>query len=154
MGIMTTGTLPAFTPQDPGYEHRIQEIFEQQTVMQTIGAREGKVVPGMVEIELPYNEALSQHHGYLHAGIITTIVDSACGGAALTLSPAGSSVLTVEYKVNFLAPAKGELFIATGRVLKLGKTLTICEGEVRARADGKETSILAMLPTMMILRPT
>jgi uncharacterized protein (TIGR00369 family) len=144
----------SFTPQDPDFESRVRESFNRQAAMQTIGATLESVAPGMAEIHLPYDGRLTQQNGYLHAGIVTMIVDSACGYAALTLAPPGVNVLTVEYKANFMAPAQGETFVATGRVLKAGKTLTVCQGEVRAQAGGSATSVAAMLATIMILRPS
>jgi uncharacterized protein (TIGR00369 family) len=93
-----------FSPKDSGFESRVRESFSRQTIMQTIGARLASVSPGEVEIRMPFRPGLSQQNGYVHAGIITAIVDSACGYAALSLTPAGCEVLTVEYKVNFLAP--------------------------------------------------
>ena len=99
---------------------------------------------------LPFREDLTQHDGYLHAGIVTTIADSACGYAAFTLMPAGANVLTVEYKVNFLAPAIGERMIARGRVLKPGRTITVCQGEVVAADGGREKMIATMSATMIV----
>lgn len=138
-----------FEPRDPNFEEVIRASFHLQRVMSTIGARLRSVMPGAVEIELPFREDLTQQDGYLHAGITTTIVDSACGYAAFTLMPAGSGVLTVEYKVNFVAPARGEMFIATGRVLRPGRTLTLCNGEVNAEEGEKRTLIAAIQTTMM-----
>src|SRR5262249_27704428 len=103
-------------------------------------------------IELNYREDLTQQHGYLHAGVITTIVDSACGFAAYTLMPADSGVLTVEYKVNFTAPARGARFLASGRVVKPGRTLTVCAGEVLA-IDGDEQKLIAMIQATMMRLP-
>src|SRR6266540_1564419 len=101
---------PNFEPKDPNYADRVRASFDKQKVMATIVARLTKVEPGVVEIELPCAQDLTQQHGYLHAGVVTAIVDSACGYAALTLMPADSGVLTVEYKVNFTAPARGARF--------------------------------------------
>jgi len=141
----------SFAPQDRDYESRVTESFRRQAAMQTIGASLASVAPGTVEIHLAYDGRLTQQNGYLHAGIVTMIVDSACGYAALTLAPPGVNVLTVEYKANFMAPARGETFVATGRVLKAGKTITVCQGEVRAYAGGAATTVAAMLATIMIL---
>lgn len=138
-----------FEPRDPNFEEVIRASFGLQRVMSTIGARLRSVMPGEVEIELPFREDLTQQDGYLHAGITTTIVDSACGYAAFTFMPAGSGVLTVEYKVNFVAPARGDKFIATGRVLRPGRTLTLCNGEVNAVEGEKRTLIAAIQTTMM-----
>jgi len=116
--------------------------------MTTIGARLAGVAPGNVEIELDFREDLTQHHGYLHAGVVTTILDSACGFAAFTLMPPESGVLTVEYKVNFVAPARGAKFLASGRVVRPGRTLTVCNGEVSA-IDGEETRLVALMQATM-----
>ncbi len=144
--------MAKYEPQDPGFESRVRGSFERQKVMGTIGASLTKVSPGDVEIELPFRDDLTQHHGYLHAGVVTTIVDSACGYAAMTLMPADATVLTVEYKVNFLSPATGERMVARGRVTKAGRTVTVCAGDVFALSDGKEKLIATMLATMMAVR--
>ena len=138
-----------FQPRDAQFEERVRSSFALQRVMSTIGATLHSVAPGVVEIELPFSERLTQQDGYLHAGITTTIVDSACGYAALTLMPEGSSVLTVEYKVNLVAPARGERFIATGRVVRPGRTLTLCTGEVYAM-DRESRALVAVIQTTMI----
>lgn len=144
--------MVAFTPPDPQFEARVRASFARQRVMETIGARLVRVEPGVAEIELAFRPDLTQQHGYLHAGVITTVVDSACGYAAFTLMPAETGVLTVEYKVNFLAPAAGDRFLARGRVLKPGRTLSICAGEVIASSAAGEKLIATMLATMMNLR--
>ena len=138
-----------FDPLDPEFESRVRAGFLRQQLMTTIGAQMTKVTPGEVHIELPFNPAFSQQHGYIHAGIITSIVDSACGFAAYTLMPASSGVLTVEYKVNFLSPAMGETFIGIGKVIKPGRTLTVCGGEVLALEKGEQKLIATMQATMM-----
>lgn len=144
--------MPNFEPQDPGFETRVRASFARQRVMQTIGARLARVVPGETVIELPFRDDLTQQHGFVHAGIVTTIADSACGYAAFTLMPAGASVLTVEYKVNLLAPARGERMIARARVTRPGRTLTVCLADVVALADGRETPIAIMLATLMAVQ--
>jgi uncharacterized protein (TIGR00369 family) len=131
------------------FENRVRSSFDRQQVMKTIGAEMTRVSPGEVHIELPYSEVLTQQHGYLHAGIVTIIVDSACGYAAYTLMPVHSEVLTVEFKVNFLAPARGERFVAIGNVIKPGRTLTVCSGNVLAVSNGKEKLIATIQATMM-----
>ena len=141
--------MPNFEPQDPGFETRVRASFARQRVMQTIGARLIRVIPGETVIELPFRDDLTQQHGFVHAGIVTTIADSACGYAAFTLMPAESAVLTVEYKVNLLAPARGERMIARARVTRPGRTLTVCLADVVALADGRETPIATMLATLM-----
>lgn len=128
-----------------------ERALESQSIMKTIGARAIKAEPGLVEIELPFADHLLQQHGFVHAGVITTIADSACGFAAMTLLPKGSNVLTVEFKVNLLAPARGDRFVARGRVVKAGRTLTVCQGEVSAFEGEKETAIALMQATMINL---
>jgi uncharacterized protein (TIGR00369 family) len=141
--------MERFNPSDPEFESRARAGFNLQQLMATIGAEMTRVLPGEVHIEFPFNAAWTQQHGYIHAGVITSIVDSACGFAAYTLMPATAGVLTVEYKVNFLSPAKGERFIAIGRVVKPGRTLTVCNGEVWAVDDGQRKLIATMQATMM-----
>jgi uncharacterized protein (TIGR00369 family) len=136
---------------DSKVEERVRASFARQALMETIGARMITVSPGEVVIELEFREDLTQQHGFVHAGVITAIVDSACGYAALSLMTPDSGVLTVEYKANFLSPAKGEKFIATGRVIKPGRTLTVCSGDVVAVDEGKERIVATMLATMMRL---
>jgi uncharacterized protein (TIGR00369 family) len=146
----------AFQPQDPDFEARVRATFARQLYMTTIGAELLRVAPGEVDIGLPFRADLTQQHGYLHAGVVTAIVDTACGCAAYTLMPAGSGVLSVEYKVNLLAPSVGERMLARGRVLRPGRTLTVCSGEVVALTGengGEEKTVVAMLATMMRLAP-
>jgi uncharacterized protein (TIGR00369 family) len=145
---------PELEPRDPQFEARVRASFARQQVMTLIGAEMTTVEPGVVEITLPTRDDLTQQHGYTHAGIVTTIVDSACGYAALTLAPAGADVLTIEYKVNFLAPASGERLIARGRVLRAGRTVTVCAGDVSALRDGREQPVATMLGTMRIMPET
>ncbi|MGE0375825.1 MAG: PaaI family thioesterase [Planctomycetaceae bacterium] len=145
--------MPTFEPADPDFAARMRESFRTQGVMALMGAELLRVEPGVVEMEFAYREDLTQHHGYLHAGVLTTIVDSACGYAAYSLMPVGSDVLTVEYKVNFLAPARGARFRAIGRVIKPGRTLTVCSGEVLA-LDGESTKTVAVMQATMMRLPT
>ena len=140
---------PLFEPLNPNYKEHLMQGFASQRVMETIGAYLISVEPGQVDIGLDFREDLTQQHGYLHAGIVTTIADSACGFAAYSLMPMGSGVLTVEYKVNLLSPARGEKFIATGRVIKPGRTLTVCVGDVYA-FEGEERRQIAMMQATMI----
>jgi uncharacterized protein (TIGR00369 family) len=139
-------------PCDPETVARIRADFARQRLMETMGAELGAVRVGEVEIELPFREELTQQNGYLHAGAITAIVDSACGYAAYTLMPASSDVLSVEFKVNLLAPAVGERFLAIGRVLRSGRTLTVCAGEVFAIQGGSRKLIGALQGTMITVR--
>jgi len=122
-------------PQDPNFERRIRESFARQSIMRLIGASIALVEAGVVEIEIPTRKDLTQQDGFMHAGIVTTILDSACGYAAYTLMPSGSAVLSVEFKVNLLAPAAGELIRARAEVRRAGRTLTVCSAD--AFADGK-----------------
>ena len=140
-----------FAPPDPHYDERVRASFARQGAMRLLGARLLELRPGFCAIELPYREDLTQQHGYIHAGIVSAIVDSAGGYAGFTLFPGDSSVLTVEYKLNLLAPAAGERLIAEGRVVKPGRTLAITRGEVYAEAAGKRTLCALMQQTLIVL---
>ncbi|MFO7263998.1 MAG: PaaI family thioesterase [Bacillota bacterium] len=141
-----------FEPQTPDFAQRVHESFRRQRVMTLFGAQLEDVQPGRVTIRLPFRDDLTQQHGFLHAGVVTTIVDSACGYAAYSLMPAGASVLTVEYKVNLLAPAKGTEFLAEGQVVKQGRTITVCEGKVYALSEGNrdQRKLIATMSATMI----
>ena len=140
-------------PPDVDFATRARASFDRQRAMALLGARMTTVEPGVVEIVLPFREDLTQQHGFLHAGIVTAIVDSACGYAALTLMPAGVGVLTVEFKVNLLNPARGARFVARGEVVKPGRTITVCTGEVTAVGeDGEARTVALMQATMMAVR--
>jgi uncharacterized protein (TIGR00369 family) len=143
--------MSEFKPQDPDWDTKVRNSFARQTVMTTIGARLAALKPGYCEIELPFRRDLCQQHGFLHAGITTTIADSAAGYAAFSLMPPGASVLTVEFKVNLMAPAAGEVFVGRGRVIKPGRTLLPVEADVIARGPDGEKSVAQMLATMMCL---
>ncbi len=138
-----------FQVQDPNYEARVRDGFNKQQIMHEIRATISDLAPGRFQITMPFSEKWTQHAGFLHAGIVTTIVDSACGFAAYTLMPADTDVLTVEYKVNFISPGVGEFFIATGQVLKSGRTITVCEGKVMAQQGDSQKLIAAMQATMI-----
>jgi uncharacterized protein (TIGR00369 family) len=138
-------------PRNPSFEREVRQSFAQQSIMKLIGASLTLIEPGVVEITLPYRQDLTQQNGYLHAGIVTTIADSACGYAAFSLMPAGSRVLSVEFKVNLLRPAKGENFLARAEVIKAGKTLTVVRADVFAITENKRTLIATMQGTMMCL---
>lgn len=144
--------MPAFEPLDPAWEDRVRRSFARQRALATLGATLARVAPGEVEIHLPFRPELSQQHGFLHAGVTTAVVDTACGYAALTLMPAGAAVLSVEFKVNLLAPGQGSLFVATGRVVKPGRSVTVCTGEVEARGEGRPRTVALMQATMMAVR--
>jgi uncharacterized protein (TIGR00369 family) len=138
--------------RNPAFAEEIKESFAKQTIMGLIGAELTRVEPGVIEITLPYRADLTQQHGYLHAGIVTTIGDSACGYAAYTLMPPNSEVLSVEFKVNLLRPAKGELFLASAEVVKSGKTLTVVRADVFVSdKTGARELIATMLGTMICL---
>ena len=145
--------MPDASP-DPGFERRVRDSFARQAFMATLGARLTSVAPGEVVIELAPRPELGQQHGFVHAGAVTSIVDSACGYAAYTMMPADSDVLSVEFKVNLLAPAVGDLLVATGRVVRAGRTLTVCQGEVVARTAGGERTVAVMQATMMRVDPS
>jgi uncharacterized protein (TIGR00369 family) len=134
-------------PKDPAFEARVRASFAKQTFMATLGATLARVEPGAVDIALSSQARLAQQHGFLHAGVLATIADSACGYAALSLMAPGFAVLSVEFKINLLAPAAGTAFLATGRVIRAGRTLTVCAGEVRA--DGSDKVIAVMQATMI-----
>ncbi|HEU5437885.1 MAG TPA: PaaI family thioesterase [Ktedonobacterales bacterium] len=141
------------TLRDHDFAVRVRDSFGRQQAMSLLGAQMTKVQPGMTEIVLQFREALTQQHGFIHAGIITAIADSACGYAALSLMPPDVGVLTVEFKVNLLNPAAGERFVARGQVAKPGRTIMVCTGEVVAeRADGTQQTIALMQATMMVVR--
>ncbi|WP_291012343.1 PaaI family thioesterase [Hydrogenophaga sp.] len=141
--------LPVFEPRDPDYVQRVRVSFERQAAMRTLGASLVAVRPGQVEIALPWSEPLTQQHGFLHAGMVSTALDSACGYAGFSLMPANAAVLTIEFKINLLAPAKGETFRMVGNVIKPGRTVTVCEGQAYAIEDGHEKLIATMACTLM-----
>lgn len=141
-----------FNPSNPGFETRVRESFAAQALMTLLRAEVTQVAPGEVTIEIPFSDELTQQNGFVHAGITTAIADSACGYAAFTLMPVEASVLSVEFKVNLLSPALGERFIARAQVIKPGRTLTVCRGDVFAVKDGMEKLILTMLATMITRR--
>lgn len=138
-----------FQPKDENFIEKVRDGFAEQTVMQFIGAELTHINAGEVEIELPYRKSLTQQNGFLHAGIITTIADSACGYAAFSLMPKNSDVLSIEFKVNLLSPAVGEKFLARGKVLRAGKTIFVVQGDVFAVKEGQEKLVSTMLGTMM-----
>jgi uncharacterized protein (TIGR00369 family) len=144
--------MPTFVPQDPDFEARVRRSCARQRALTTLGATLTRVEPGEVEIQLPFRPELSQQHGFLHAGVSTAVVDTACGYAALTLMPPGAAVLSIEFKVNLLAPGQGERFIATGRVVRAGRNVTVCTGEVVAVHDGQRKTVAIMQATMMTVR--
>ena len=138
-----------FIAQDPNFQVRIEKSFHAQGLMGHLGAGLVSVSPGTCEIELPFSDAVSQQYGFFHGGVIGTIADTAGGYAAFTLMDADEGILTVEYKINMMAPASGELLIGRGQVLRSGRTLTVSQAEVSVVKDGKETVCAAMQQTLM-----
>jgi uncharacterized protein (TIGR00369 family) len=138
---------------NPTFVEEVQQSFAKQLVMSLISADLTRVEPGIIEITLPYRSDLTQQHGYVHAGIITTIADSACGYAAYTLMPPNSDVLAVEFKVNLMRPAKGETFVARAEVVKSGRTLTVVRADVHALTGDEQRELVAIMQgTMMRLQ--
>lgn len=135
------------------YETRVRESFNRQPHMATLGATIAFIAPGELHIALPYAAQFTQQNGFMHAGAIASVADSANGYAAFTLAPEGTDVLAVEFKINLLAPARGASFLACGRVLRPGRTLTVCQADVFAIASTERTLIATMLSTI-IIRPT
>ncbi|MGH3055025.1 MAG: PaaI family thioesterase [Gaiellaceae bacterium] len=144
--------MTEFKPRNPDFERRVRDSFARQRVMHTIGATLTRIEPGVVEITLPFRDDLTQQHGYTHAGIVGTIADSAGGYAGFSLMPPGSTVLSVEYRMHLLAPARGEKLVARGQVVRSGRTLTVCELKVEA-VTGAERSTCAIGTQTLICLP-
>jgi uncharacterized protein (TIGR00369 family) len=144
--------IKPFEVLDSEYERGVRASFAHQGLMKHLGAELSALHPGAAEIRVPYRPELTQQHDYFHAGVSGAIADSACGYAAYTLMPKDSSVLTVEYKMNLLAPAEGDELIARARVVRSGKTLKICAADVYGRKDGVETHCATMLSTVMCMQ--
>ena len=136
---------------DATYEQRTRDSFSRQNAMQTLGATLESVTPGRVTIAMAHRDSLTQQHGFIHAGIVTMLCDTACGFAALSLMPEDAAVLTTEFKVNLLSPAKGERLVAHGRVVRPGKKLMVCLGEVFAEEAGKRKQVALMTASMMVM---
>lgn len=141
---MTTPTV-----RNPDYEALVRGSFAQQGLMTNFGAELTRVEPGRVEIEVPFRDDLTQQQAFFHGGVTTAIVDTACGYAALTLMPAGSEVLSVEFKINLFAPATGERLRARGGVVRSGRTITVCHGDVYAIGSEREVHCATMTATMI-----
>ena len=137
---------------DPNFEARVRASFAKQRLMQTIGATIDEVSPGRVSLRLPFRDDLTQQHGFLHAGTIAAVADSACGYAALSLMPADAAVLSIEFKVNMLAPAKGDAIVARGDVIRAGRTVMVCRADVYAISGDDQKLVAAMQGTMMVVR--
>ncbi|MFL6623555.1 MAG: PaaI family thioesterase [Sulfurifustis sp.] len=142
-------TNPTFTPVDPDFETRVRASFGRQEAMKTLGVSVTRIAPGAIEFAMDHRHALTQQHGFIHAGIIATALDSACGYAAFTLMPSDSSVLTVEFKINLLAPAKGERFRFNANVVRAGKSITVCHGEAYALNGDSAKLVATMTGTLM-----
>ncbi len=136
---------------DPHFADRVRASFDRQNAMQLIQATMPVIEPGATEIHLPHWQGVEQQHGFVHGGVVGMIADSSAGYAAMTLVPAGASVLTVEYKMNLMAPADGERLIARGRVVRPGRTLIVTQSEVFAVRDGRETLCALMQQTIMVM---
>jgi uncharacterized protein (TIGR00369 family) len=148
--VSASSRAPA--PPDPRFESRIRESFGRQPAMTTIGARLVRVAAGEVEIDMPFSAHITQQHGFIHGGILGTALDSACGFASLTLMPAESGILTIEYKLNLIAPGRGERFRFIGRVRKAGRTITLVDADAIAiEASGRERLIATMTATEMTI---
>jgi len=143
--------MPQFQPKNPDYRAIAADTFERQCAMRTLGISIARMEPGEVDLAMRYAPEFTQQNGFVHAGVITAGLDNACGIAAFTLMPAGSDILTVEFKTNLLAPARGERFVFRAIVVKPGRTLTVCEGRAYAIQDGNETLIATMTGTLMAL---
>ena len=142
----------AFQPKDPNFAERVRASFVRQRTMQTLGIEIARLGPGEIELKMSYRPDYTQQHGFMHAGIIATALDSACGYAAFSLMPADAAVLTVEFKTNLLAPAKGQHFLFRAHVVKPGRTLTVCDARALALDDGTEERLVAtMTGTLMAL---
>jgi uncharacterized protein (TIGR00369 family) len=147
--VTLSGTNAA---KDPLFESRVRASFERQHFMATIGARLLRVEPGEVDVEIAMRDDLVQQHGFLHAGVLASAADSACGYAALSLMPAGAAVLSIEFKTNLLAPATGDRIVARGRVIRAGRTVTVCWADVTAYTADRERLVATMVGTMMTVR--
>ncbi len=143
--------MPRFEPKNPDYRAIATDTFNRQRAMRTLGISIARLEPGEVDLSMAYSPDFTQQNGFVHAGIITAGLDNACGIAAFTLMPAGSDILTVEFKTNLLAPARGERFVFRATVVKPGRTLTFCEGRAYADHDGVEILIATMTATLMAL---
>jgi uncharacterized protein (TIGR00369 family) len=134
-----------FQPKDPNFADRVRASFARQRMMQTLGVEIARLAPGEIELTMPYGVAFTQQHGFIHAGVMATVLDSACGYAAFSLMPADAAVLTVEFKINLLAPAKGERFLFRAQVVKPGRTLTVSDGRAFAVEDGGSEKLIATM---------
>jgi len=144
--------MPWLAPKNPDYLAVATATFERQPAMRNLGISIARIEPGEVELSMPYSADWTQQNGFVHAGIVTAALDTACGISAFTLMPAGCDILTVEFKTNLLAPARGERFVFRAAVIKPGRTLTVCEGKAFAERGGAEGLIATMTGTLMALQ--
>lgn len=140
--------METWEPRDPDWEARVRSSFDRQRALAGLRAVLRRAAPGHVEIAAPFLEEWTQQHGFLHAGVVATLLDSACGFAALSLMPPGAGVLAAGFTVNLMRPASGDL-VAVGRVVKPGRTINVCRGEAFVRRDGRDVQVAAMQSTIM-----
>src|SRR5262245_41795009 len=143
--------MVSFKPKNPQFRARVEQSFSQQQVMKTLGVKIISLKPGEIELMMPYVPAYTQHTGFMHAGIMATVLDNACGYAALSLGPDDTILLTVEFKTNMLEPAKGERCVVRGKVVKPGRTISVCEAQAFAVDGSNEKLVATMTGTMMAL---
>ncbi len=143
--------MSQFKPADSLFRARVADSLSRQEVMRTLGLEIAQLEAGEITLTMPYAASYTQQHGFVHAGIIATALDNACGGAAFSLLPEGAAILTVEFKINLLAPARGDQFIFRGKVVKPGRTITVCEAHAFAISGGDEKLIATMNGTLMAL---
>lgn len=143
--------MNTFQIQDPDYETRVRKTFAGQAALATLGIMLARIEPGTLELQMPYDAKFSQQNGFLHGGVVSAGLDTACGLASYTLMPVHADILTVEFKINLLAPAKGQTFRFVGNVVKPGRTLVVSEGRAYAIDDGREKLIATMSATMMTM---
>ena len=148
--------MNSFRPRDEDFERRVRESFDRQAFMTTMGATLDRVAPGEVDIRLPVHPGLTQQHGFVHAGAVAAIADSACGYAAFSLMPADAGVLAVEFKINLMSPAGGDYLVARGRVIRAGRTLNVCQADVVSVTRDEERTVAMLTATVMTVtgRPT
>jgi len=143
--------MPSFKPLDPNFKRRVQDALGRQKVMRTLGIEIAALKAGEITLTMPYVESYTQQHDFVHAGVVAIALDNACGGAAFSLMPAEADILTVEFKLNLLAPARGDRFVFKGKVVKPGRTITVCESQAFAIRGSEEKLIATMSGTLMAL---
>ena len=144
--------MKPFVPADHAWQTRVRASFLRQKAMASLGITLDRLAPGEVDLGVPFQESLTQQHGFLHAGVLATMADSACGFAAFTLMHDGDGVLSVEFKINLMDPARGERFVARARVVRPGRTITVCRADVVAVVGSDEKLVATMQATMMTIR--